>query len=132
MGACALNVSGLSFAVDEFLKTSSLKPQAVYHRGEIPPLNRQPRPDTGFILTVSDDDNEPLSIHLTKAIRFLSVRADELKRAAQSGAEDLRLILMFNDSDLFAHTAYLPPKLLLLAAQLGLGIEMTCVKSRPG
>jgi len=53
VGTCIFAASGLSFDVDELLKTSNLKPGVVYHKGEVGALERLPCPDTGIVLTIS-------------------------------------------------------------------------------
>jgi len=45
----------------------------------------------------------------------------------ECGAEDLRLAFLYHRSNQLEQTVYLPPKLLLLAGQLGVGIETTNV-----
>ena len=125
MGSCIFAASGLSFDVDEFLKTSNLKPRVVYHKGEVAALERQTRPDTGFILTISQDEGEDLQFQFKEALRFLNVNESELKRCRQFGAEDLRMVFTYPVMDIFEHSEFLPPKLVSLIGQLQMGIELT-------
>ena len=62
MGSCVFTACGLSFDVDEFLKTSNFKPGLIYHKGEAVALERQPRPHTGFLLAICQDDGEGLRV----------------------------------------------------------------------
>jgi len=122
MGFCEIKISGSSFGVVEFLKTSNLKPQAVWRRSEIPSLEKGPHLDSGFIFVISNEADKPLSFHIKEATRFLAVQEPELNRAKNCGAEDLRLIIAINHAG-FA-IEYFPPKLLLLAGRLDIGIEL--------
>ena len=91
MGSCIFAARGLSFDVAVFLETSNLKPGLIYHKGEAVALERQPCPDTGFVLTISQDDSDDLQFHFKEALRFLNVNEGELKRIRQLGAEDLHV-----------------------------------------
>jgi hypothetical protein len=132
MGSCIFAACGLSFDVDEFLKTSNLKPGFIYHKGEAGALDRQPRPDTGFMLSICQDDGEDLQFHFKEALRFLNVNESELKRIRQFGAEDLRMVFSYPVVDMLQHSEFLPPKLVSLIGYLQMGIELTCFKAPQG
>jgi hypothetical protein len=123
MDACEIKVSGSAFGVDEFLKSSNLKPGAIWRRGEMLSSETAAPFDSGFRLVISDGVDRPLDFHVKEATRFLAVQEPELLRAVRSGAEDLRLIIGLNRND--PSPEYLPPKLLLLAGRLDIGIELT-------
>jgi hypothetical protein len=122
-GVCEIKISGFSFGAGEFLKTSNLKPHLVWGRGELVPSETAPRPDAGFLVAISGRAGEPLAFHLKEATRFLAIQEPELNRAVRCGAEELRLILHLNQAGPL-HLV-LPPKLLLLAGRLDIGIEIT-------
>jgi hypothetical protein len=128
MGWCLLAASGLSFEVEVFLNTSNLKPRVVYHKGELAATEGQPRPDTGFVLTISQDEGEDFQFHLKEAQRFLNVNESELERIRQFGAEDLRMVFSYSMLNRYVHTECLPPKLVALIGRLLMGIEITCFK----
>ena len=130
MGSCIFTACGLSFDVDEFLKTSNLKPGLIYHKGEAVTLERQPRPDAGFVLAICQDDGDGLQFQFKESLRFLSVNEGELKRIRQFGAEDLRLAFSYPVVDMLQHSEFLPPKLVSLIGHLQMGIELTCFKAQ--
>ena len=122
MGSCEIKISGSSFGVVEFLKSSNLKPKTIWKRGEIPSIEKDPHHDSGFLFIISDEADKPISFYLKEATRFLAVQEPELNRAKRCGAEDFRLIIALNHAG--SAIEYLPPKLLLLAGRLDIGIEL--------
>jgi len=128
MPTCAINLGGMSFAVDEFLKKTDLEATWVYRRGKMPKVTRNDRLGSGFFHIISDAEAKPISFHVQEAIRFLAVRESELKAAIKCGADDVRLLFIYHRKDQLEQTVYLPPKLLSLAVRLNVGIEITNVQ----
>jgi hypothetical protein len=74
MSACVFVASGLNFDVDRYLRSSPFKAKTVFRKGEIPAKDnpdRQPRPDSGFVVIVSAADGHGLSAQVKAAVQFL-------------------------------------------------------------
>ena len=128
MATCLISIRGAAFEVDEFLKRTNLKGRWVYRKGEAPKIDKQDRPESSCSVVISDTESEPISFHVQEAMRFLAVRESELTEAVKCGADDVRLCFLYHRHAGLEQTVYLPPKLLLLAGKLGVGIEATTVQ----
>lgn len=128
MATCLINIGGTAFEVDQFLKRTNLKTRWVYRKGESPKIDQQDRPESSCCVVISDTAEEPIGFHVQEAVRFLAVRESELTEAVKCGADDLRLCFLYHRHAGLEQTVYLPPKLLLLAGKLDVGIEATTVQ----
>jgi hypothetical protein len=135
MGVCVLNVSGLNFRVGEFLKESPFKPSSVYHRGDIPKCKnpeRIPRPDSGFVILINEDQVVDTVEQIKAARRFLNDFATELQRAKEFGADDLRMDFAQLRGRGVQESQYFPPDFLFLTGKMGIGIEASSVQLATG
>jgi hypothetical protein len=126
----ALVVSGLDFDVDEFLKTTVIKPFSVFHKGKMvigPDQTQVLRSNSGFIVLIDLEGAKPLNHHIQKANDYLKIHRTTLKKSAQFGADDLRLNFFYPNLKVYDLAHYLPPDLLLLAGRIGIGIEMSAI-----
>jgi len=96
MGVCVFVASGLSFDVDRCLSGSPFKAMSVFRKGDIPPKNnpeRKPRPDSGFVVLISGDQEPDLAEQLKEALKFLNRREAELKALKEVGVDNMLLDL---------------------------------------
>lgn len=130
MAVCVLNVSGLNFRVDEFLKSSRLKVASIYRKGEVPGSknpNKIPRPDSGFVVLISNEENETTAETIERAAQFLNEFSDELKRCRDYGVDDVRIDFAHVRGRDVQESQYLPPEFLVLVGSLGIGLEATSI-----
>ncbi len=129
--ACVLRAFGSDFDPDEFLKGSPLSPSKVWRKGEprvsIGRSRSRVQDTSGMNVTVSDANVGDFQEQVRDAIGFLHSNKGELARlVAFPGIEEI--VLDFAASwgkDVVTQTDYLPPELIRLAGELGLGIEIS-------
>jgi hypothetical protein len=100
----------------------------VFHKGEIPPLknpNLVPRPDSGFVLMVSNDQNRDLNNQIREAIAFLSHSEKEIRRMNNYGVDNRLFNFGVERQDVIERYAYLPPQLLTAMARFEMGVTMS-------
>jgi len=123
--SCILRAAGDGFTVDTFLASTSLVAYDVFRRGE-PKTSATQFKTSGINIEVSATDFNDLEGQVEDAIRFLKSNREELKRLRRfQGVEDVRLDFAVEAKDVFVQSNYLPPELLALAAELGVGIELS-------
>jgi hypothetical protein len=124
----------LQFDPSEFLQDSSFKERRIYLRGQLRFPKSQPNGPqyevSGFTVAVSERSRDDLPGQIEEAIEFLSRNHSELERLGRSpGIEEVRLDfpyhLRVDGENILAQFDYLPPRLLLLAGTLGIGIELS-------
>jgi len=85
--------------------------------------------DFGFSCEVSDREWDDVDGQIVDMVSFLEVYAPYLKKLQTTHQiDDWRFDLPYEcrlDENVFTQIEYLPPKLLLLAGQLGIGIELS-------
>ena len=94
MGICVFVASGLSFDVDRYLKSSSFKPMSVFRKGQVPPKDnpeQQARPDSGFVVLLSEDQDLGLTRQIQEALVFLFKNEPELERLKKAGVDNMLL-----------------------------------------
>jgi len=132
MGTCLFVATGENFQIDAFLKTSPLRPFSVFHKGEIPPKDnpqKEPRPDSGFALLVSDDANqEDLAAQVSAALDFLLQNEMELKRLRTLGAEEMWFDFGLVPGQRLQTSTALPPELILEMGRFGMGLVFSVVQ----
>ncbi|MGA3283941.1 MAG: DUF4279 domain-containing protein [Verrucomicrobiota bacterium] len=127
--SCLLRATGENFEVDAFLQTSKLRPNTVQHKGQ---LRRKNKPDggksefSGLSCVVSEKDFNDLEGQIAEAIEFLKSNRVHLQKLVKfPGIEDVRLDFGIERRDEFSQCDYFPSKLLCLAGELGIGIELS-------
>jgi hypothetical protein len=128
MPGCVLRVSGSTAKVREFLATSKLRPSLVYFKGEAILKNRTPSKTSGFNVPASSAAAATsLSRQCASVIAFITRHRDELRKLKELG---LTSLLDFGLYDLATAerpwpTYNLSPKLVSVAGEFGLGIELS-------
>jgi hypothetical protein len=123
--------SGLSFDVDRYLAGSPFKAMAVFRKGDVPPKNnpeRKPRPDSGFVVLISGDQELGLSQQLKEALAFLDRHEAELRAVRKVGVDNMLLDLSIQVADKMQQAEYLPPELIIALGRLGMGLIFSVVQ----
>ena len=127
--SAVLRIDGVDFDVDRFCAKSSLTPCAVYRRGERVSQvsrSRRRRKASGMNIVVSDGEFDDFQRQVQEAIAFLSANRKELRRLMRfPGVEGACLDFGIERLDVAAQFDRLPPELVRLAGELGLGIEIS-------
>ncbi len=135
MGICVFVATGVHFAVDEYLRTSSLKPFVVYHPGEALKLGEmswRPQKEAGFMALVAKHDRPGLLDLAPGALSFLSERKEEFERLRNAGAQKLHLDFAITKDQLSERAQYLPPDLLLAMGQSQVGLVFSVILESRG
>jgi hypothetical protein len=125
MGACVFVASGLRFDVDGYLRTSSLKPISAFRKGEIPSKESSARPDSGFVIVVSEGS---VAEQVGSAMTFLSRHERDFQTMRQHGVDNLLLDFGVERTGKMQESHYLPPELIARMGQLGLGLIFSTVQ----
>jgi hypothetical protein len=127
MPGCVLHVTGVDLDPSTVLGGTGLQPYAQYRTRDLQTVGRnkgQPRECGGFKLLVSDSDDLQQEVH--DAIDFLRRNLDSLRMVMSAKTvEDARLDFGYFRRPVVAQFDYLPPDFLRLAADLGMGIELS-------
>jgi hypothetical protein len=128
MNACVLLVSGVQFAVDDFVANSKLTSNpsrySLWRSGE--PLRNGSHEDSGFILDVCAVESKGLKELIERVISFLKDNFTELKQLmdhpdVETGVLDFSI----NRRDVTTQYDRFPAELIRLAGNLGLWIDLT-------
>src|SRR5947209_595004 len=123
--SCVLRADGGSFDVDAFLAASRIEPCKVWHRGERRSPRPEPSPTSGFNADVSEAGFDDLSGQVRDAIAYLGEFHDDLIRLLHTdGVEGIELDFAIAARDVAGQFDFLPPELIRLAAECGMGIEL--------
>jgi hypothetical protein len=128
--SCVLWARGVSFAVDEFLSQSTLRPIVIARRGqpqypEVSTTGAIPN-DSGFHAVASEADFSEVEVQIREAISFLEQNKSELARLiAFPGVERVSLDFGIEEREIAAQRECFPPELLRVAGNLGVWIEFT-------
>ncbi len=131
MGVCVFVASGLNFDVDRYLAASPFKAMTVFRKGDIPPKNnpeRKPRPDSGFVVLISGDQQLDLHPQLREALGFLKEHEAEWKAVRGAGVDNMLLDLGVQVGDRVQQAQYLPPELIAAMGRLGMGLIFSVVQ----
>lgn len=131
MGVCVFVASGLNFDVDHYLAASPFEAMAVFRKGEIPPKNnpeRKPRPDSGFVVMVSADQELGLGPQFKEAFAFLTRHEAALKAIRDVGVDNMLLDCSVQVGDKMQQAEYLPPELIAFIGGLGMGLIFSVVQ----
>ena len=125
MGACVFVASGLRFDVDGYLRTSPFKPASVFRKGEIPGKESTARPDSGFVVVVSEG---PVAELVESAMRFLASHEGDFQTMRQRGVDNLLLDVGVERTGKIQESRYLPPELIARMGELGLELIFSTVQ----
>ena len=130
---CVLRASGEKFDVDEFLRSSSLKPCAVHRRSEAGP--RGAHEASGLSIAVSGASWSNLAAQVADAERFIATHAKEIRdlvgfRGVEEVTLDFPLDLRVG-AGVAAQFDRFPPSLVRAAGELGLGLELSLYPVAP-
>ena len=133
--SCVLRARGASFAVDEFLAASTLKPNTVFRRGQPQWLNAPPGSpipnESGFYVAASDADFSNLQGQIVDAIRFLEMNRSELARLVGfPEVERVSLDFGIEEREMAAQSERFPPNLLSILGSLGIWLVFTLYPER--
>lgn len=124
-----LRASGVHFDVDAFLATSSLKPTRVFRKDEPMSAYRTDglRSNTSrFSVCASNADFDEFPRQVDEATVFLRDHQSEIERLVGcAGVECVGLDFGVHLRDEMIHSDHLPAKLVRIAVELGLGIEIS-------
>jgi hypothetical protein len=133
--SCILRIAGESTAIESFLKTTQLRPYKMWNVGDErvsgnPNLGMHQ--DSGFNISVSDHDE--LLQAIQDAVLFLEAWTSELQRLSQTnGIEEPVLDFgLFCGQDSLAHHDLLPARLIHLAGENKIGIELSHYRTNEG
>lgn len=126
MPGCVFRVASIDFNVDEFLATTSLHPCDVYRKGEPKVKSGKLHDKSGITVVVSEASGDEFAQQIQDAIVFLENNKAEINRL-QNYVKSAEMGLDFGiwSKEIFVQSYYLPPKLLQLAGDIGIGIELS-------
>ena len=131
---CVLRVDGKQFDPRMLLERSRLPAYDSWREGEPRLLGaklwRATHDSSGFKVDVSRKESTDLPGQIEDALRFLEQFKDELRAVvATAGVERVELDFPFavraTEQPPFLQSVFLPPNLLALAGELGVGIEIS-------
>jgi hypothetical protein len=127
--SCYFRVVGKKLEIDELLKKVNLEPDRVWHKGE-PRFKSKPKgkkkPHSGASFVASDAEMTEFDLQVNEAIQFLETYKEDIEKlVAYPGVEEARLDFGINLREMFINSDYLPPKILALAGNLNIAIELS-------
>ena len=129
--SCVLHVSSSDTDLAPFIAKSRLPIYQSHRRGEMPTIGRKKsaHEDFGFKCDVSDREFSDLPGQIADALLFIQRHEAELRELrAEYKIDDLRLDfphwLRIGEATI-TQSDYLPPSLLSIAGDLGIGIELS-------
>ncbi|NBR88118.1 MAG: hypothetical protein EBS84_21960 [Proteobacteria bacterium] len=125
MGSCVFVASGLNFDVDSYLRGQPFQVAQIFRKGGLPP-----RPDSGFIVKVSSDQEPGLSHQISDALRFLIENEEEVLRMRECGVDNQLLDFGVPSQAVEQHAHYLPPELMVALGRFRMGLIFSVVDLR--
>ncbi len=128
---CVLHVSSKTMSFGDFIEGSSLPIYRSHEKGDPGIIPRRPAfADYGFSCKVSKKKFSDFKGQVKDAISFLNTNLHELTTLVeQYEIDNIRLDFPIENRmvkmDLASQCDYLPPELIKLAGNIGLGIEMS-------
>jgi hypothetical protein len=131
--SCILHLSGVNFGVDTFIAKSKVRPYKVFYRGE-PRNKNKPKgakwTSTGLAIEVSKAEFDDIKGQIKDAIPFLTRNREKLgwiveTKGIRHVVLDFGVDQVIDGDVLLMRTVWLPNKLLRLASEAGLGIELS-------
>jgi hypothetical protein len=127
MPSCMLRVSGSTAKVRKFLATSSIQPARVFWKGDLSVLkSRGPIKISGFNIELSGADG--IAAQAAQAAKFIRKHKQDLLLIRSLGFSAATIDFGLYDLATEDHpwpTYQIPPPLVLLAGELGCGIELS-------
>jgi hypothetical protein len=125
--SCILRIGGTSLDIGALLSSCSLTPVAQWRRGEVRTVGRKVRSTSGANFLASDVDFDAFDIQVADAAAFLREHSAQLRRlAAFDGVDSATLDFAVSiDEDTMVRSCTLSPELVRLAADAGLGLEIS-------
>jgi len=124
MGACAFVASGVAFDVDAYVRDTPLEVLSVFHKGEVRPEagpDTEPRPDSGFVAYVSEDDFPHLIDQVGDAVDFLEADQNEFERLQKLGADMMLLDFRVSQQHKEPKIHSVPPELVQAMSRFHMG-----------
>ncbi|TCV87458.1 hypothetical protein [Sulfurirhabdus autotrophica] len=125
--SCILRVSGESLNVDSLLSEFQLEADRSWKKGEPRTLKGKLYTDSGANFVASGADLDEFNRQVNEATKYLEINAPVISEIVKfPGIQDA--VLDFGVSlkeGYVTQFAYLPPKLIQLAASAGIGIEIS-------
>lgn len=127
--SCILRVFGSSLNVEALLAQTALEPDRVWKKGE-PRFKTKPDGETlnnsNASFLASEADMSEFDIQTREASFFLEKNHSEIRKMVVfPGVEEVVLDFGVELRDYAIHSDYLPPKLIQVAAQAGIGLELS-------
>ena len=120
-----LRATGDEFDPESFLRESTLHPCNVFHKGSRR-SEKSVGETSGITVPTSGAEMDQFEKQVEDSLEFLRSNQAELSRLKSfEGVEELRLDFGVSRKDLFGQYQFLPPELVSLAGQLGLGLEVS-------
>lgn len=127
--SCMFRVFGSDLEIDALLDGVALEPNRVWHKGD---LRFKHRPDgevlvlSGASFIASDADMNEFDVQIKEVKDFLSEHCAEIQKMVQfPGVEGGVLDFGIELRNVAVHGDFLPLELLQLAAQAGVGIQLS-------
>ena len=125
MPGCILHISGATFEVDDFIKSSALPIYKHYHLGDKRNEHGAIYKSSGFLTDVSNSEGL-LSQEVQHAISFLKTHQAELSIIAQNTTITHRIMdFGYYQRDVAVMCERLPSELLRLAGVLNIDIQLS-------
>lgn len=127
--SCILRVFGSSLNVEALLAQTALKPDRVWKKGE-PRSETKPNGETlsnsSASFLASEADMSEFDTQAKEASAFLEMNHSEIRKMVVfPGVEGVVLNFGLELRDVAIHSDYLSPKLIQVAAQSGIGVELS-------
>jgi hypothetical protein len=129
--SCVLRIDGKDFKVDDFLKSSNLKPYRIYRKGEkIEIGKRKLEEGSGCSFDLSTANFNDFEQQRKDAVKFLKTHFDKLNTVFSYGLSKSEIPTIDFGTATRMHNVeiqcdYLEPELLKLAGNLNFGIEIS-------
>lgn len=125
--SCILRIGGTSLDIDALLSSCSLTPDAQWRRGEVQTVGRKVCSTSGANFVASDAEFDAFDLQVADVTAFLREHSAQLRcLAAFDGVDSATLDFAVSiHEDTMVRSCALSPELVRLAADLGLGLEVT-------
>ncbi len=129
--SCVLRIDGTKFKVDDFLKSTDLKPYKIFRIGEKIQIGKRKFEDTnGCYFDLSQAEFNNFEQQRKDAIEFLKNHYNKLKKVFEFGLTEnenptIDFGITTRMNDVAIQCDYLEPELLKLAGNLNFGIEIS-------
>ena len=135
MGVCVFVASGLDFDVDKYLKGDPFKTMVRFRKGDVPTKDnpgKVARPDSGFVVMVSQDDKPILLPQVMAALEFLNFHQSEFERMKAAGVDIMLLDFGTTSQHVLQTAHYLHPELIQAMSELQMGLIFSVVQVPTG